>query len=74
MTLLQEHCKHLGFTKPQYVGCQHHVLNLILKHFMNEEFCAKTSSPDISYELLNYDDLKRNFQQSHVRIKKTNLK
>ena len=79
VTLLQEHYRHLGFAVPQYVGCQHHVVDLILKHFMNEKFGAKTSFPNISYEFIeellqNYDDLKRNFQQSNVRIKKTNLK
>ena len=22
-----------GFTRPQYMGCQHHILDLILKHY-----------------------------------------
>ena len=50
----------------QYVGCQHLVLDLILKYFMNQDSTAKTSSSNISYEFIeellqNYNDLKRNF-------------
>ena len=55
------------------------MLDLILKHFMNQEFAAKTSSRTDLYDFIeellpSYDDLKRNFQQSNVRIKKTNQK
>ena len=47
VTLPQKHCKYLGLTEPQYAGCQHHELDLILIHFLNQEFAAKTSSPNI---------------------------
>ena len=60
---LQVYCKPSGLTVLQYVECKHYVLDSILKHFMNQEFAAKTSSPSISYEFVekmqqNNDDLK----------------
>ena len=34
---------------PQYIGCQHHVLDLLLKHVMDNIFGSKTLSPNINY-------------------------
>lgn len=68
-----------SLTPPQYVGCQHHVLDLILKHVMNELLGAKTVSPNISYEIFSdiitdFQNLKQNFQQSDKKIKIPNIK
>ena len=58
---------------PQYISCQHHVLDLLMKHVMDEIFGGKTWSPNINYffvdELIkNYDDLVKNFKQSTSNI------
>ncbi|XP_017470992.1 PREDICTED: uncharacterized protein LOC108362494 isoform X2 [Rhagoletis zephyria] len=66
-------------TPPQYVGCQHHVLDLILKHVMNELLVAKAISPHIPYEIFSdlitdFQNLKQNFKQSGEKMKIPNIK
>ena len=39
-----------GFAKPQYIGCQHHVLDLIVKHVLD----YATKEPDTSKPKLSY--------------------
>ena len=39
----------LGFEKPQYVGCQHHVLDTILKHVLNLFIPSTSKRPEIEY-------------------------
>ena len=49
-----------GYDEPQYIGCQHHVLDLILKHIMDNKFDNKTTSPDINYSFI--DNIKKDYQ------------
>ena len=45
--------KLLNLPVAQYVGCQHHALDRILKHVMDETLGAATCSPDIAYNFVN---------------------
>lgn len=68
-----------SFSPPQYVGCQHHVLDLILKHVMNEMLVAKSTSPNISYDIFTeliteYENLKQNFKQSDIILEIHSIK
>lgn len=52
--------------KPQFIGCQHHIFNRVLKIVMDSELGTETKSPNIGYsfvpELKNtYNDLINNF-------------
>ncbi|XP_054083953.1 uncharacterized protein LOC128920524 [Zeugodacus cucurbitae] len=49
--LLQNCFQEKHLSTPQYIGCQHHVLDLILKHVMNEVLGGKSTSPNISYDI-----------------------
>lgn len=77
--LLQNYFKSIDLPLPQYVGCQHHVLDLLLRHVMDKLLEGKSTSPNISYnfvsELINtYDQLKENYKQNETRIKVINIK
>ncbi|MEJ2259197.1 MAG: hypothetical protein P8X78_01580 [Nitrosopumilaceae archaeon] len=55
-----------GISKPQFIGCQHHILDRILRIVMDEEFGVNTKSPNIEYPFVsylvkNYNDLKAQF-------------
>ena len=63
---LQRMFSQKGVSKPQFISCQHHVLDRILRVVMDDELGGKTSSPNIEYpfvcQLLNeYDELKAEF-------------
>lgn len=58
---------------PQYIGCQHHVLDLILKHVMDSILEGKSISPNINYffmeELMkDYNKLIEKFKQSSINM------
>ncbi|XP_076050221.1 uncharacterized protein LOC143030877 [Oratosquilla oratoria] len=61
-----------GYDKPQFVSCQHHVLDRILRIVMDEELAGVSQSPNIDYcfvkELMtNYKELQESFQNgTHV--------
>lgn len=78
VTLLQQHYRVVGLPEPQYVGCQHHILDLILRYVMDELLGGKTSSPNIAYtfvtELLNeYENLKENYDQNETILNFVNI-
>jgi hypothetical protein len=73
VVILQRQQKLLNLPVAQYVGCQHHVLDRILKHVMDETLGGDTSSPDIAYDFVDdivreYDSLKTKFVQSPTRL------
>lgn len=77
--LLKDYYKSIDLPPPQYVGCQHHILDLILRHVMDELLDGKTSSPNISYNFVpelinNYVDLKANYIQNNEYLKIKNIK
>jgi len=62
-----------GFSQPQFISCQHHVLDRILRLVMDEKLGGATTSPNIEYpfvfELLkNYDELKARFANGTEEI------
>ena len=75
---LQRAFKERGFDEPQYIGCQHHVLDLLLKHVTNDILEENKSSPIISYDELdelieNYDELKSNYSHNGEIIQSMSL-
>jgi hypothetical protein len=55
-----------GLTPAQFISCQHHVLDRILRVTMDEELRANTKSPNIDYPFVSqliteYEDLKTHF-------------
>ena len=50
-----------GLEKPQFIGCQQHILDRILCLVMNVEVGEMTTSPNISYEFV--PELIRNYNQ-----------
>ena len=73
VVILQRQQKLLNLPVAQYVGCQHHVLDRILKHVMYETLEGATRSPDIAYNFVDdnvtkYDSLKTKFVQGPTRL------
>ena len=73
VVILQLQQKLLNLPVAQYVGCQHHVLDLILKHVMDETLGGATRFPDIAYNFVNdtvreCDSLKKKFVQRPTRL------
>ena len=55
-----------GFERPQYIGCQHHILDRILKHVLDYLIPYSLTKPTLHYEFV--DDLVKNYdnlQQSY---------
>ncbi|CAI9719392.1 Hypothetical predicted protein [Octopus vulgaris] len=62
-----------GLKEPQFIGCQHHILDRVLHAVMDNELGEKKSSPNIAYtfipELLsNYEKLQANFNNCDEKI------
>ena len=57
--LIQDDVVSKGFQKPQYIGCQHHVLDLLLKHVMDFLIQEPTSKPELNYSFI--DKLTENY-------------
>ena len=57
--LIQDDVLSKGFQKPQYIGCQQHVLDLLLKHVMNFLIQEPKSKPELNYSFI--DKLTRNY-------------
>ena len=76
VTLLQNHFEHIGQEKPVFIGCQHHILNTILKHVLNDHFSGTPTSPNLSYPFIarlteEYAQLKQAFNNTGKLLKKT---
>ncbi|XP_075205826.1 phosphatidylcholine transfer protein isoform X1 [Anomaloglossus baeobatrachus] len=66
--LIQDDVLRKGFQKPQYSGCQHHVLNLLLKHVMNFLIPESAKKPELNYFFIdklteNYASLQIDYHQ-----------
>ena len=66
LTSLQKNFLKLGFNKPLCIGCQHHVLNTILKHEMSDYFEGVTTSLISFFGSITeeYEQLKASFENS----------
>lgn len=70
--------RHKGFDEPQYIGCQHHILDLVLRHVLDFFFPTQSQSPNINYKfideiLTNYDDLQNEYKGKAVVAEYENL-
>lgn len=79
VTQLQNYFKLINLPAPQYIGCQHHILDLILRNVMDEILEGKTTSPDISYNFVaelinNYNHLRQTYIQNTEKIKVKRMK
>ena len=57
-----------SFTRPQYLGFQHHILDLILKHVL-DHFVNYSTTPGFDYKFVK--DLTKNYKNFQ---KKYNMK
>ena len=62
--------------KPQFVGCQHHVLDRMLRLVMDDKLGGNNTSPNIEYPFVsglvkNYDQLKMSFKNGKEDITET---
>jgi len=42
-----------GFNSPQYIGCQHHILDRILKHILDYFIPTNSTQPSLNCEFVN---------------------
>ena len=71
---LQKMFKARGNRAPQFISCQHHVLDRILRWVMDSDLPSTTKSPNIEYFFVsdlmkNYDELKCQFENRSECIK-----
>lgn len=62
-----------GYDAPQFIGCQHHILDRILKLTMDELLISNSSNPMISYKFMdeliqNYDSLVDSYEQNQDNL------
>lgn len=62
--------------KPQFIGCQHHILDRVLRVVMDHELGGNNTSPNIEYPFIpelvkNYEQLKMNFKSGEEEISET---
>lgn len=79
VTQLKNYYYSIHLPPPQYVGCQHHILDLLLRHVMDELLDGKTSSPEISYNFVeelikNYKELQQIYKQNEEQLEVKNIK
>lgn len=63
---LQRQFRQKGLEEPQFIGCQHHILDLVLRHLMDFLFPTKLQSPSINYQFIEdviagYEDLQKSY-------------
>ena len=68
ISCLQRRFMSMNLPIPQYIGCQHHILDRILKHVMDALLGGETRAPHLNYYfvdeiVLNYATLKDQFLQ-----------
>jgi hypothetical protein len=56
-----------GYPEPQYIGCQHHILDLILKHVLDFFFETPSTKPSVNYPFIDtllkdYEELQHNYK------------
>lgn len=75
---LQRTFRYKGFNEPQYIGCQHHILDLVLRHMLDFFFPIQSRSPNINYDFIDeilgeYDDLQNAYMGTEVIPRYENL-
>ena len=72
VTQLQRLYAEKKLEKPQFIGCQHPILDLVLRLSMDIEFSGKSTSPNIEYSFIqvllsDYKKLKMQFTNGERR-------
>lgn len=49
---IQQKMREKGFEQPQYIGCQHHILDRILKHVLDYFVGKHTTKPSLNYDYI----------------------
>ena len=75
VTWLQNHLEDIGQEKPAFIGCQHYILDTIMKHVLNDHFGGTPTSPNLSYPFIarlteGYAQLKKAFDNTGKLLKK----
>ncbi len=81
ITCLQRHFIELGQNSPIFIGCQHHILDTVLKHCLNQLYGQddiRTDSPQINYPFVSYicnsyQELKDRFKNGNEELEYDNL-
>src|ERR1044072_1814665 len=63
---IQQKMLKMGLNMPQYIGCQHHVLDKILKHVLDFYLNKHTTGPNLNYTFIDeitegYEVLKESY-------------
>ena len=75
VTRLQNHFEDIGQEKPVFIRCQHHILDTILQHVLNDHFGGTPTSPNLSYPIIarltkEYAQLKEGLDNAGKLLKK----
>ena len=75
---LQRTFREKGFEEPQYISCQHHILDLVLRHVLDFFFLIRSRSPEINYKFIDeileqYDVLQNAYMGTEVIPEYENL-
>ena len=55
----------MGLPKPQCIGCQHHILDRLLKHIIDFYVDGKSMKPTLNYEFV--DELQEKYAQLQLQ-------
>ena len=66
-----------GYEKPQFIACQHHILNLVLRHIMDFQLGGSIRSSQLPYNFINeitnsYKVLKANYEHDSELLSNEN--
>ena len=50
---IQNDMEKFGYSKPKFIGCQHHILDTILRHILNNLLDGSTKKHQINYKFMN---------------------
>ncbi|KAG0724579.1 hypothetical protein GWK47_040332 [Chionoecetes opilio] len=56
-----------GLEMPQYIGCQHHILDRVLKHVLDFYVSKTTTKPSLNYKFI--DELLENYEELQSEYK-----
>ena len=68
VSLLQQKFNQEGYTEPQYIGCQHHILDLVIMHILKFSFQDVSKGPNLPYRFISqiqkdYNSLKQEYER-----------
>jgi hypothetical protein len=61
VTKIQNEMVKKGYPQPQYIGCQHHILDRVLKHVLDFFIKNKSQTPKLNYDFI--DDVTQKYTE-----------